>query len=132
MQQQIHSLSRHQAIRYVFIGGVSYVAEVSVLLLLQSTTSYSPGALVGISFWVGLIISFSLQKYITFKNLDSSRKVVGKQAIYYGLLVAFNFIFTIVFVELSAQWIDVVTARTIALVITTIWNYLIYKRLIFN
>lgn len=129
IQASLSYLYRSQPVRYVFVGGVSYIAELSVLLILVSVLLLSPEVSVAYSFWVGLIVSFLLQKYITFQSKVSDKKTVSKQSLFYGILVAFNYIFTIVFVGLLTSTLGLVISRTIALLLTVSWNYFIYKNI---
>ncbi len=129
MQDIIIRLRHSQPFRYIFIGGVSYVVEMAVLLFLAYILHLSPGVSVALSFWVGLMVAFTLQKYIAFNNKTSSRKVIGKQATLYGGLVLLNYIFTLVFVSLFVGLLGLAISRTVALIITTFWNYFVYRKL---
>lgn len=132
MQAFSNRLLANQPLRYIFIGGVSYAVELIVLLSLANLLLLSPELSVACSFWIGLIVSFLLQKYIAFGNSVSDKKTVGKQTTLYGLLVLFNYSFTIAFVGIFTDLLGLFVARTAALLLTTIWNYLAYKKLIFN
>lgn len=122
-------LRASQPFRYVFIGGISYVIELSILLSLATFFLLSPEVSVACSFWVGLITSFLLQKYFAFRSRANDRKTIGKQSILYGALVVFNYSFTIAFVSIFTIAFGLVIARTIALLLTVTWNYFIYKRI---
>jgi putative flippase GtrA len=117
--------------RYLIIGGSVYLLELLVILVAQSLGA-SAVAAVGLSFWIGLIVSFGLQKTITFGDKRLHSRVLVPQILAYCLLVAFNFGFTLIVADLlSATWPAVVT-RTLALGITTIWNFYLYKTRIFK
>jgi putative flippase GtrA len=102
-----------------------------VILFCKNVVGTNDITAVAISFWVGLIVAFVLQKIFTFNERSRGRKVV-KQSILYGLLVLFNYLFTLFFVGIFTDYIDVVIARTLALIITTIWNFLIYNNYLFK
>lgn len=87
---------------------------------------------VGISFWLGFLIAFVLQKLIAFKNTDRSKKTVARQTLLYSGLVGVNYLFTLAFVAIFGPILGTIVARTIALIITTGWNYVIYSKLIFR
>lgn len=129
MRELAARLQDSQPVRYIFIGGVSYIIEMIALLTCAYILLFSPELSVACSFWVGLIVSFLLQKYIAFNNKSSHKKVIGRQAVLYGLLVLFNYGFTIAFVSLSVDILGLVIARTLALGITTTWNYFVYKQI---
>ncbi len=122
-------MQQSRPLRYLFIGVVSYVVEVAALLLLVKTLPISSTLAVALSFWVGLITSFTLQKYVAFKNIGGDRKAFGKQVLSYGALVLFNYGFTLLFVGLLSPVLGLILTRTLALLLTVSWNYLVYQRI---
>lgn len=129
MIQKLLNLHTSRLARYIFIGGFSYLLEVSVLLALAHIFLLSPELSVAFSFWIGLIVSFLLQKYIAFNNRKNDRKTIGAQTLSYGSLVIFNYLFTIAFVSLVHALVGLIAARTIALICTVFWNYYFYKKM---
>lgn len=119
------------AMRYLLVGGGSYVIEIGVLFSLKKL-GLSNLASVAISFWIGLISSFLLQKFITFKSSSPSKKHLGMQIILYLSLVAFNYVFTLLLVGTIGKAINVLIIRTLAIICTTVWNYYFYKIHIFS
>ncbi len=115
-------------IRYVAIGIGAYAIELSFLLFLHDVIGYSSALSVAIAFWVGFVASFLLQKLFTFRDFKRTLQVISKQAGAYSLLVGFNYIFTLIVVSLFPSHL-VVLSRTLALMVTTVWNYVIYKRI---
>jgi putative flippase GtrA len=129
MHQRLHDLRQSRPLRYLFIGGVSYVVEMAVLLLLVKTFSIPSTPAVAVSFWIGLTASFTLQKCVAFENTGGSRKTFGKQVLSYGALVLFNYGFTLIFVGLFTELLGLIAARTLALLLTVCWNYFIYRQI---
>ena len=123
----LKKLSQHQIVRYLFVGGFSFVIEISILHLLNKVLGIHPTISVAISFWIGFIVAYILQKVVTFQNKEKSKQAIVKQLIGYSLLVLWNYGFTILVVELFQNDLSVVLLRTIVIAITTIWNYLLYK-----
>lgn len=117
--------------RYIIVGGVSYIVEVGILYGLQ-TINIHPLLAVTIAFWVGLTIAFLLQKVIAFQDKHTSPKKIASQTTMYMALVGFNYIFTLGLVHVLEPYIGLIIARTIALAITTIWNYILYSKVIFK
>lgn len=132
MQRRFYHLLKSRLPHYLLIGGVSYLIELSVLLFLAKVLLFTPALAVAYSFWVGLVASFFLQKYIAFKSKNGDKKTIGKQAVLYGALVLFNYVFTILLVGLLADLIGLVMARTLALLLTVSWNFLLYSKVIFK
>ena len=127
----IRQVKTSTLLRYIIVGGTSYAIELSVLLLLVRVFHFNTTLAVSIGFWLGLVISFLLQKFLAFKNTDTHARRLTIQTVYYALLVLFNYGFTLLFVHLLEPFIDLSIARTLALIITTAWNYIIYKKVIF-
>ena len=128
----IRQVKTSTLLSYIIVGGTSYAIELSVLLLLVHVLHFNTTLAVSIGFWLGLVISFLLQKFLAFKNTDTRARRLTIQTVYYALLVLFNYGFTLLFVHLLEPFIDLSIARTLALIITTAWNYVIYKKVIFT
>lgn len=116
--------------RYLVIGGSVYLFELAVIeVALQ--LGQSPVVAIGLSFWLGLIVSFLLQKFVTFQNKELHRRILLPQVLAFSLLVIFNFGFTILLASLLSHTLPAVVTRTVALGITTIWNFYLYRTRIF-
>lgn len=117
--------------RYITIGISVYLFEILVIIIAQWLGA-SPVLAVGISYWMGLVVSFILQKIVTFKDARMHHKVLIPQIIAFCLLVLFNFGLTLLITKLLSPPLPAVLSRTIALGLTTIWNFYLYKYHIFN
>ena len=117
--------------RYIIIGVSVYAIELICIFVAQALGA-KPVIAVGISFWVGLVISFVLQKLVTFGDKRIHRAVLLPQVAAFSLLVLFNFGFTIEATRLLEAYLPAVVIRTVALGVTTIWNFFLYKTRIFN
>src|SRR6266576_4853113 len=116
--------------RYLVIGGSVYLLELVVIVVAQELGASAVVA-VGLSCWIGLIVSFGLQKIITFGDRRLHHRVLIPQIIAYSLLVVFNFGFTIGVTKLLSNVVPAVATRTLALAITTLWNFYLYRTRIF-
>jgi putative flippase GtrA len=119
----------NRLLRYLVVGGTSYIIEMGVLYGLEHGTSLDPVQSVAISFWTGLVAAFILQKYVAFQNHDNRKHIIIKQAIGYCLLVAVNYVFTLLFVGVLQHIASVLVLRTAAIAIITLWNYVVYTKL---
>lgn len=117
--------------KYLLIGGSVYVFELVVIVVALSMGASSVIA-VGVSFWLGLIVSFILTKFVTFGDRRTHHRVLLPQIIAVSCLVAFNFGFTLLVAHLLETILPAVVTRTLALGITTIWNFYLYKTRIFK
>lgn len=118
-------------IRYLLAGGLSFAIELAVLFSLKSILSLSAEAATAIAFWVGFLAAFVLQKFFAFKDYEKTVKSISAQMVSYVILVVFNYLVTI-FIVSSFDDDMVLVSRTLAIILTTLWNFLIYKKLIFK
>lgn len=121
-----------QIIRYLFVGGLAYVIEMSSLYVFHEYLNFSAFSAVALSFWVGFLAAFLLQKLVTFKNHDKRTEAILKQLVLYSLLVGFNYIFSLFMVAVLAEHISVFIVRTLTIILVTCWNFYIYRTFIFN
>ena len=117
--------------RYVVIGGSVYVFEILMIVVLQHLGASAVVA-VGVSFWLGLMVSFVLQKLVTFSDRRMHRQVLLPQMIAFSALVLFNFGFTLALTKLLEHVLPAVVTRTLAVGMTTLWNFYLYKTRIFR
>lgn len=125
----IRRLFGRTLVRYLFVGGLSYLIEIGSLYYMSAVLGIEPLWSVAISFWVGFVVAYVLQKVITFQNREHTKKAIATQLVSYSLLVAWNYAFTLVAVGLCEQFTSVVVIRTIVIIITTMWNFFIYQRI---
>ncbi len=127
----LHKATKNTLVRYVLVGGTSYVIELSSLLALYHFGHMSRTLATAIAYWIGLILAFILQKLVAFQDYRKEAKTLTRQGVIYGILTLWNWGFTIAVVGLfSSKYI--ILSRTLAQVILTVWNYTIYKRIIFK
>lgn len=127
----IRALLQKSGVRYLIVGGTVYVLELIIIIIAQAQGA-SPTVAVAISFVLGLIISFFLQKLFSFRDKRMHHKILIPQVIAVTLLVLWNFAFTVALVRLLQNVLPPTVTRTIALAITVIWNYYLYKTRIFR
>jgi len=131
MKRAVRILLRQPLYRYIIVGGSVYVAEIGIILLAQHMGASSVFA-VGVSFWIGLVLSFVFQKFVAFNDKRTHHRVLVPQITMVAVLVLFNFGFTLFVVKVGGSHVPAVVSRTIALGITTIWNFYLYKTRIFK
>jgi putative flippase GtrA len=101
------------------------------LYALHDLLKLSSLAAVAISFWIGFVAAFVMQKFIAFQNYDKNVRALSGQLAGYGVLVAWNYGFTLLMVKLFGHDVSVFIIRTIAIVIITSWNFTVYG-ILFN
>ena len=128
---RLAELRQRPGLRYVVVGGSTYVLELIAIVVAQRLGASAVVA-VAVSFWLGLLVSFTLQKLVTFEDKRTHHRVVVPQITAFALLVSFNFAFTILVTKLLEHVLPVVAIRTLAIGTTTMWNYYLYKTRIFR
>jgi putative flippase GtrA len=131
MKSRFNELLKKPFHRYIVIGGSVYLFELLVIVVAQKLGATAVIA-VGLSFWLGLIVSFGLQKLVTFQDKRLHHHILIPQLVAFSLLVIFNFSFTILVTKILSPPIPAVLTRTIALGITTLWNFYLYRTRIFK
>ena len=120
-----------QARRYVVVGLSVYGLEMLVIVASQQL-GFSPLVAVSMSFWIGFVVSFGLQKVVTFGDKRLHHRIVATQMLAYAALVLGNFGFTLLLTSWLVPALPVILVRTMAIAATTTWNYYLYKTHIFN
>ncbi len=118
--------------RYLFSGGVAYITEMASLVMFREALGLSPVAAVAISFWVGFVAAFLLQKLVTFKNYERAVHRLAKQMGGYGLLTVWNYAFTLLLARLFARTTSIFVIRTGTIAIITLWNFFVYQKMFKN
>ncbi|MDL2363072.1 MAG: GtrA family protein [Patescibacteria group bacterium] len=131
MKHKLHSALQRPLTRYVLIGGSVYVLELFVIVAAQRKGASAVTA-VALSFSIGLLVSFVLQKVLAFKDRRTHHKILIPQIIAFILLVLWNFSFTLLLTKALESHLQPVITRTMALGITTVWNFYLYKTHIFS
>ena len=117
--------------RYLLVGGSVYLFELFIIYLAQQLGANNVTA-VGAAFWCGLLISFLLQKIVTFDDKRIKHKIILWQFGAFVALVLFNFSFTLIFTWITQDYMPAYASRTLALAVTTVWNFYLYKTKIFH
>lgn len=112
------------------VGVSVYLFELMVIYAAQHAGA-NPVLAVSISFWLGLLASFALQKLFTFRDRRMHHRIVLAQLLAVIGLVVFNFGFTLLIAQLLRHRAPAMVSRTIALAITSTWNFYLYKTRIF-
>jgi putative flippase GtrA len=131
MRTIVKALLKRPGFRYLIVGAVVYVFELIVIIIAQHQGA-GPVFAVGLSYVLGTLVSFLLQKLVTFGDKRMHHKILIPQAVAVALLVIFNFGFTLFVTKLLAAVLPAIVSRTLALLITTIWNFYLYKTRIFK
>lgn len=130
--QKLRKIFQNKAfMRYLVVGGSVYVFEMAVIVIaewLGATAVWS----VTISYALGTLLAFILQKFVTFGDKRVHHRILIPQLLATCALVAWNLLFTVMLTKLFENVLPTVITRTVAIGITTLWNFYIYKTSIFK
>jgi len=128
---RLQVLLQRPGYRYLLVGGSVYVFELAVIVIAQQLGA-SAIAAVAWSYCLGTSLSFFMQKLVTFGDKRMHHRVLVPQMIATILLLSWNFAFSLLVTKLLADHTPAVVTRTLALGVTTIWNFYLYKTRIFK
>jgi putative flippase GtrA len=121
-----------QFIRYVLIGLLAFAVEYGSFYFLFVISGLFLLAANALSFCLGLIVAFVLNRIWAFGSHEYSKKA-AHQFGFYATLAVINLLLTLVIVS-ALKWIGVepTIGKLIAMVITSSWNFLLLKFWVFT
>ncbi|MCT9818770.1 GtrA family protein [Microbacterium sp. W1N] len=115
-------------VRYLLVGGLSFLIDIGLLALLHEIFRVPLFVATPAAFLLSFGITYVLQRTLTF----TTRTGWGASSIKYALLVAFNTVATTAIVAVTAGWgWPWEVGKVIAVASTTVWNYFGYRYWIF-
>lgn len=126
----IYELKKHfNFLVYVLVGVVSAVSDICSLYVASKVLNWNLALSVTIGFIVGLVVNYVLHSIITFK-----RKMEFVTFIKYLLVVAFNYILTLVLIQLLVSGLDLglILSKIITLPVIAAVGYILSKAWIYQ
>ena len=123
-------LYNHKFIRYIVVGGTTFVIDLGLLILLKLHFHLSIPVATTIAYWTSIIFNFTLNRWWSFNIAE--KKNLSKHMFSYLLLLSFNYLFTVIFVSLMSKYMSFALAKILAVLLSTPWTYIIYKNIIFK
>ncbi|MBD8584935.1 GtrA family protein [Frigoribacterium sp. CFBP 13729] len=113
---------------YLVVGGLAFVVDLGLLIVGRDVLGWPLGVAGAVAFWAGLLVSYALQRFLTFRSSRSSWHSLWK----YGVLVLVNSLATIAVIELFDRLgPGYVVGKFVSTAMTTTWNYAAYKFWVF-
>ena len=141
MKNLLKKLKNNQAFWFSIIGGVNTTLDFIILFVL---TSFGIKIFIANIFSTGItfIISFLMNKKITFKSVSSNKKELIREMLLFiivtlfGLWVIQNIVISIsipIFENLlKNKRISLLLSKLIATIFSLIWNFILYKKVVFK
>lgn len=115
--------------RYLVVGGSTFIIDLGILYVLHGLLNLNLAASASIAYWVSISYNFTLNRYWTF-DAREREDLLRHIATYIAILVV-NYLFTVSFVAIVGLHMNYLAAKALSVIITMIWTYFVYKRLIF-
>jgi len=122
-------LYRHHFVRYLFVGGTTFVLDFGILLCLHGLLKLNLAGSTSVAYWISISYNFVLNRYWTFDARENES--LKHHLTTYFVLLVFNYLFTVTFVSVLGAHINYVIAKALAVAIQMTWTYYIYKNYIF-
>lgn len=120
------------SIRFLIVGGFTFVVDYGSFFILFTALNEALYVANSISFTLGLITSFSLNRAWTFSNNNFAKRV-SHQFGSYLVLALTNLLMSNVFVGLLRHiGVNPRIGKIITIAVISIWNFFMYKKFIFT
>lgn len=116
------------ALRYLIVGGFCFVVDVGLLWLTHDVLRVPLVIATPVAFLASFAVTYTLQRVFAF----GSDAKLAPSVVRYTALVIFNTLATtgIVWAAPALGW-PWIAGKILAVVLTTIWNYFVYRHWVF-
>lgn len=122
--------NNNKVTKYLLSGIISFIFEYTSFLILVYIFSTEAWLGQAISYSLTIIVNFVLLRYWAFGHDKSS---LAGHAIKYGLLIAINLpVTTMLIYILTSINIPAFLAKLVVILLATIWNYIVYDKIVFR
>ena len=122
-------LYQNAVVRFLFVGGLSFALDLGLLALLHEVFGVELWLATPVAFVVSLVFNFLLQRMFTFRATNKG----SVSAVKYILLVIVNIaVSDLVVTGSDALGWSYLIGKAWATVMTTVWNYFLYRHWIFK
>lgn len=116
-------------IKFLLVGGASFAVDLALLVLLHEVFGVDLWIATPVAFLASLVFNFALQRSFTFRAQNRRHVSLLK----YLALVGFNVLAIDVIVNAFDAWgLSYGIGKAVATVLTTSWNFWLYKVWIFK
>lgn len=118
-------------ILFLISGGTAATFQLLVYVFLSRSLNFQYLYASSIAFVSALILSFILQKFVTFSNINML--LIPRQFFLFSILAVFNLGMNILFMYAFIEIIGIhdIFAQATTMVVIAIWSFFIYQKFIF-
>lgn len=127
MRPALHRLDR-PVLRYLLVGGSSFLLDLGLLALCFTVLHWPLWVSTALAFWTSVAYNFVLQRTFSFR---SNASLVGGLWRYLVVLGVNTLATTVIVEAFQRAGPGYVIGKTVATVLVTCWNYILYRRWVF-
>jgi len=118
-------------VRYIISGGFGFLANISAFIFCLKVLNINYVIASVIAFFSGLVVSFYMHKFFTFKNLE--KNVIGRQFVMHLILMGFNLLMNVLLMIMFVEKFEIskITSAVFVNIIIAAWSFLFYKASVF-
>jgi putative flippase GtrA len=132
MKTIIHKIKEKRLIHYVIAGGAAFTIEYGSFLILYYHFHVAAVTANTVSFILGLITSFMLNRLWVFGHKKQHRRVAHQISLYL-MIAGINLIITDVVIHFLVQAkIPAFIAKILLVILVACWNFVIFRKIIFT
>lgn len=122
-----------QVFLFGVVGVISLLIDITVTTFLYTHLHFPPYLAGSIGFLTAFFFNFPINRKHVFNHKENYRHSIKTQAIGYAALSVFNLLVTAVFMQIlvSKLKVKVELAKLLVAAVIAVWNFAIYKFLIF-
>jgi putative flippase GtrA len=125
----IRSIAASSVVRFIFVGGLSFALDLGLLVFLHEVLGVELWIATPVAFVVSLVFNFLLQRIFTFQATNHR----GISAMKYVLLVVVNILVSdFIVTGFDALGWSYMVGKATSTILTTVWNYFLYRHWIFK
>lgn len=118
-----------QVFRYLLSGGSAFALDFGLVFVFKSLVGFSAWFSAALAFVISTVIAYFLQKIFTFGQKGD----LGKSALRYLILLAFNTIMAAIIVQAFDTWFGLyLLGKIVAGAATVLWNYPLMRHWVYH
>ncbi len=132
MRRLLNKLIEKRFLHYLIAGASAFFVEYGCFYVLYTIFNIHLIIANSVSFLLGLLTSFFLNRLWTFSN-NSYTKKATHQLVFYVVLAVINLLLTNVLLEALARFgVDPRFGKILAMIITSLWNFFLFRAVVFS
>jgi putative flippase GtrA len=118
---------------FLIVGGTTFLIDLGVTAFLYNIVHFPAYLASAVGFLSGFFFNFPMNRKKVFKHTNKDKFTLHQQVFFYIALSIFNLVTTSLLVEgIVHIGVDITIAKFLVTALIAIWNFLIFKFLVFS